>query len=32
MMAQAGFSDCRYHDVMGGICAIHIGFKSPHAD
>ncbi len=28
MMENAGFSDCRYHDVMGGICAIHIGFKS----
>jgi len=31
MMENAGFSDCRYHDVMGGICAIHIGFKSERA-
>ena len=31
MMTNAGFSDCRYHDVMGGICAIHIGFKSARA-
>ena len=31
MMEDAGFTDCRYHDVMGGICAIHLGFKSPHA-
>ena len=27
MMENAGFSDCRFHDVMGGVCAIHIGFK-----
>lgn len=27
MMETAGFSDCRFHDVMGGVCAIHIGFK-----
>lgn len=27
MMENAGFTDCRYHDVMGGICAVHIGFK-----
>ncbi len=28
MMEQAGFVDCRYHDVMGGICAIHVGYKA----
>jgi demethylmenaquinone methyltransferase / 2-methoxy-6-polyprenyl-1,4-benzoquinol methylase len=27
MMEQAGFARCHYHDVMGGICAIHIGYK-----
>jgi demethylmenaquinone methyltransferase/2-methoxy-6-polyprenyl-1,4-benzoquinol methylase len=27
MMEKAGFSRCHYHDVMGGICAIHIGYK-----
>ena len=27
MMQQAGFQRCHYHDVMGGICAIHIGHK-----
>lgn len=27
MMENAGFERCRYHDVMGGVCAIHIGFK-----
>jgi len=27
MMQTAGFSSARYHNVMGGICAIHIGFK-----
>lgn len=32
MMEDAGFSDCRYHDVMGGICAIHVGFKPLAAD
>ncbi len=29
MMQNAGLTDCRYHNVMGGFCAIHIGFK-PH--
>lgn len=28
MMVDAGFVNCRYHDVMGGICAIHVGFKA----
>lgn len=27
MVLDAGFSRCHYHDVMGGICAIHIGYK-----
>jgi len=27
-MQDAGFADCHYHDVMGGICAIHIGHKA----
>ncbi|HTQ99418.1 MAG TPA: class I SAM-dependent methyltransferase [Candidatus Acidoferrum sp.] len=27
MMLDAGFSRVHYHDVMGGICAIHIGYK-----
>lgn len=32
MMENAGFSNCRYHDVMGGVCAIHIGFKPLQVD
>lgn len=32
MMENAGFSDCRFHDVMGGVCAIHVGFKPLSAD
>jgi len=28
MVLDAGFARCEYHDVMGGICAIHIGYKS----
>ncbi len=28
MMEDAGLSNCKYHNVMGGVCAIHIGFKS----
>lgn len=28
MMEQAGLKNCKYHNVMGGVCAIHIGFKS----
>ena len=28
MMQDAGLSNCKYHNVMGGVCAIHIGFKS----
>lgn len=27
MMESAGFSRCCYHNVMGGICAIHVGYK-----
>ncbi|MEX2132419.1 MAG: class I SAM-dependent methyltransferase [Pseudohongiellaceae bacterium] len=27
MMNTAGFFDTRYHNVMGGICAVHVGFK-----
>ena len=27
MVLDAGFARCEYHDVMGGICAIHIGYK-----
>ena len=27
MMTEAGFKDCRCHNVLGGLCAIHIGFK-----
>ncbi|MGV3591235.1 MAG: class I SAM-dependent methyltransferase [Gammaproteobacteria bacterium] len=27
MVLDAGFSRCAVHDVMGGICAIHIGYK-----
>lgn len=27
MMQEAGFSACRYQNVMDGICAIHLGFK-----
>lgn len=27
MMENAGLVDCRFHDVMNGVCAIHIGFK-----
>ena len=29
MLQHAGFTDCRYHDVMDGICAIHLGYKAP---
>lgn len=31
MMLAAGFERCEYHDVMGGICAIHIGYKDPRS-
>jgi len=27
MMAAAGFDDCRYHDLTGGIVALHRGWK-----
>ena len=27
MMESAGLVRCRCHDVMNGICAIHVGFK-----
>jgi len=29
MALDAGFQRCHYHDVMGGICAIHSAFKEP---
>lgn len=28
MMLAAGFTGCEYHNVLGGICAIHIGHKA----
>ena len=28
MMKSAGLIICKYHDVLNGICAIHLGFKS----
>jgi len=28
MMQEAGFENCEYHNVMGGICAIHVGHKA----
>lgn len=27
MMETAGLENCKYHNVMSGICAIHVGFK-----
>src|ERR1700690_300126 len=27
MMQQAGFEDCRYHNLMGGIVAVHRGYR-----
>ena len=27
ILSDAGLLNCRYHNVMNGICAIHIGFK-----
>jgi demethylmenaquinone methyltransferase/2-methoxy-6-polyprenyl-1,4-benzoquinol methylase len=27
MVLDAGFNRCVYHDVMDGICAIHVGYK-----
>ena len=28
MMQNAGLTNCKYHNVMNGICAIHLGFKA----
>jgi len=28
MMDEAGFVDCRYHNMTGGIVAVHQGFKA----
>ena len=30
MFLDAGFQKCEYHNVMDGICAIHIGYKNAH--
>jgi demethylmenaquinone methyltransferase / 2-methoxy-6-polyprenyl-1,4-benzoquinol methylase len=27
MMQAAGFADCKYHNLIGGISAVHIGYK-----
>ena len=27
MMQEAGFADCKYHNLIGGISAVHIGYK-----
>jgi demethylmenaquinone methyltransferase/2-methoxy-6-polyprenyl-1,4-benzoquinol methylase len=27
MMSAAGFERCRYHDLSGGIVALHIGYR-----
>ena len=27
MLSEAGLINCRYHNIINGICAIHIGFK-----
>ena len=28
MMEDAGFMECRYHNMTGGIVAVHQGFKA----
>jgi demethylmenaquinone methyltransferase/2-methoxy-6-polyprenyl-1,4-benzoquinol methylase len=28
MMQEAGLVDCKYHNMMNGVCAIHVGFKA----
>ena len=32
MMLDAGFDECRYHNLIGGISAIHVGHKHAHGD
>ena len=32
MMVDAGFTDTRFHNLMGGVCAIHLGFKPVEPD
>lgn len=27
MMQDAGFRDCKYHNLLGGISAVHVGYK-----
>jgi demethylmenaquinone methyltransferase/2-methoxy-6-polyprenyl-1,4-benzoquinol methylase len=27
MMQDAGFRDCKYHNLIGGISAIHVGYR-----
>lgn len=28
MMQDVGLVDCKYHNMMNGVCAIHVGFKA----
>jgi len=27
MMQGAGFRDCKYHNLLGGISAVHVGYR-----
>ena len=27
MMTNAGFDQCRFHNLVGGVVALHIGYK-----
>ncbi len=31
MLETAGFEQCRYHNVMDGVCAVHVGLKPADA-
>ncbi len=31
MLTTAGFERCRYHDILNGVCAVHIGLKPAQA-
>lgn len=31
MMEDAGFQNCRYHNIIGGVSAIHVGYKTANS-
>ena len=31
MLEEAGFERCRYHNLVGGVVALHIGYRTSYS-